>query len=322
MQFFHGFSLDTLLGIISCLLGVVALIIGSKAYHNCNIMKGSMNDDKAFRDNSGDFSQRAGGDIINTTCDTNMLSTLTAANFQASLNKAYEFFEQQSAANLQSIIDKTNQIIQEHKPNLAGLTKIDWINIYFESAKNTSDEFMQNIWACVLAKEVEMPGSFSYKTLDVLKNMSFDDYCKFAHLCSFVIDGTIPQKDIYGKYGLRYMDLIKLSEIGLLTMGMSQRTYKIRPGSHVNLIYHSYLIIVENPKDTDMEIQFSVFLLTSVAKDLQVLVNAVYYEDYAKDYAKMISDANRNATVSVHRIIKHNQGHPEYQEEDLLNKSE
>lgn len=318
MQFFHGFSLDTLLGIISCLLGVVALIIGSKAYHNCNIMKGSMNDDKAFHDNSGDFSQRAGGDIINNTCDTNMLSTLTAANFQASLNKAYEFFEQQSAANLQSIIDKTNQIIQEHKPNLAGLTKIDWINIYFESAKNTSDEFMQDIWARVLAKEVETPCSFSYKTLDVLKNMSFDDYCVFSKLCSFAIDGTIPQKDIYSKYGLLYMDLIKLSEIGLLTMGLSQRTYTIRPHSRVNLIYHSYLVMVTTPQDTNLEIEFSVFLLTSVAKELQILVNAVYYEDYAKDFAKMIFDANHQAAVSVHRIIQQSQGRIEYQKENLL----
>ena len=132
MSFFRGFTLDTLLGCVSCVLGFIALFIGTKAYKKCKIIQSSLNDHKEFNDSSSDHSQRAAGDIINNSCDVEVLTNLTAANFEASLKQAYSVFEQQTSTNLQQIIEQTKQIIQEQKPNIAGLTKIDWINIYFE----------------------------------------------------------------------------------------------------------------------------------------------------------------------------------------------
>lgn len=37
------------------------------------------------------------------------------------------------------IINETSRIVRENKINLGAYTKIDWINVYFEKAKNTSD---------------------------------------------------------------------------------------------------------------------------------------------------------------------------------------
>ena len=242
MAFFSHFSFDTLLGLLSVILGIIALFFGSKAYYDCRKMRTTFKDKKKFSDNSEDHSQQAGGDIINYAYDVNALATITNANFETALTKANEMFAEQNKANLQEIIEKTNKLIHDNKINLAGMTKIDWINVYFESAKNTSDTYMQNVWAQVLAKELESPGSFSYKTLDVLKNMSSNDFHLFEKLSMLEISGWILQEDLYSKHGVAYLELVRLSDYGFLNMGFSQNTYTIPPHETINLVYKTLLI--------------------------------------------------------------------------------
>lgn len=317
MPFFQGFTLDTLLGSISCILGIVALFMGTKAYKECKVVESSLNDHKVFNDSSSDHSQRAAGDIVNNNCDVEALAKITTANFETTLKQAYSVFEQQSKTNLQQILERTNQIIQKQKPNLAGLTKIDWINIYFESAKNASDEYMQNIWAKVLARELEFPGSFSYKTLDVLKNMSADDFKCFEKLCALEVEGFILQEDIHSKYGLSYMELVKLSEYGLLSMGFSQNTYAIPPHKSINLIYKTLLILIGNPTEEETKIVTPVFLLTSSAKELLTVANVIPNVEYAKECVKALSKLSNQAKITLHRINYKTDKEINYNLEDL-----
>lgn len=320
MAFYQGFTLDTLLGCVSCILGFVALFLGTKAYKKCRVFESSLNDRKVFKDDSSDHSQRAAGNIVNNNCDVNALTSLTTANFEASLKQAYSVFDQQAKKNLQKIITQTKQIIQEQKPNIAGLSKIDWINIYFEAAKNTSDAYMQKIWAKVLAKELECPGSFSYKTLDVLKNMSSDEFNCFEKLCSLEINGWILQKDIHSKYGLSYVDLVRLSEFGLLNMGQAQNSMTIQAHTSGSLRYKGLLLLIENPTDDEITISFEIFLLSSVAKELLVVSNATVIEEYAKECVKALSEQNKSVKITLHKINNISVNQIYYQKEDLCSK--
>ena len=63
--FFQEFNFDTLLALISCIAGVVAIFLGGAAYKNCKFIKDSFNEKKEFDDHSQDHSQHAAGDIIN-----------------------------------------------------------------------------------------------------------------------------------------------------------------------------------------------------------------------------------------------------------------
>ena len=318
MAFFQEFTLDTLLGCISCIIGIIALFVGSKAYNKCKIIETSLDDHKVFNDSSSDYSQRATGNIINNNYDVEALANLTASNFEACLKQIYSVFDQNTKTNMQQIIEQTKAIIQDQKPNIAGLTKIDWINIYFESAKNTSDEYMQGVWAKLLAKELEHPGSFCYKTLDVLKNMASEDFHSFEKLCVLEIEGWIFQEDIYGKYGLNYLELVKLSENGLLNMGLSQNTYTIPPHENANLIYKDYLIRIENTTDGETEIKISVYLLSTVAKELFAVVDSQCIEEYAKDCVRVLSKQNSSVKVSLHRINYRHGNEINYQLEALF----
>ena len=329
MPFFQGFTLDTLLGSISCILGAVALFVGTKAYKECKVVESSLNDHKEFKDSSSDHSQRAAGDIVNNNCDVEALAKITAANFETTLKQAYSVFEQQAKTNLQQILEQTNQIIQEQKPNLAGLTKVDWINIYFESAKNISDEFMQNIWARVLAKELETPGSFSYKTLDILKNMSSDDFGLFEKMLLLQVEGFVLQKEVESNQHLHWTEFQTLREHGLINLEDSKKTTKI--GAHrtnLVLIGEKYVLAIENNNEHESSIQYTGYLLSTAAKEIAQILSIDYSLESALTYARLIKDAVKGidgVNVCLHLVNKitekadqPGQYDVNYQIEDLL----
>ena len=306
MPFFQGFTLDTLLGSISCILGTIALFVGTKAYKECKVVESSLNDHKEFNDSSSDHSQRAAGDIVNNNCDVEALAKITTANFETTLKQAYSVFEQQSKTNLQQILERTNQIIQKQKPNLAGLTKVDWINIYFESAKNTSDEYMQNIWAKVLAKELEIPGSFSYKTLDILKNMSSDDFRLFEKMLHLQVGGFVLQKEVESNKHLRWTDFQILREHGLINLENSKRTIPIDAhGEKLELIGNEYVIVLKNSSENEVAVRYTGYLLSTASKEIMKIILTGHSIESALSYTEFIMDAAKKVpgvTVSLHEV--------------------
>ncbi len=306
MPFYQGFTLDTLLGSISCLLGIVALFVGGKAYKKCKVVESSLNDQREFNDNSSDHSQRAAGNIVNNNCDVTALTNLTAANFEASLKQAYSVFEEQSKNNLQQILEQTKQIINENKPNLAGLTKVDWINIYFESAKNTSDSYMQNIWANVLAKELEIPGSFSFKTLDILKNMSSDDFRLFERMLMLQVDGFVLQKEVESNQHLHWAEFQRLREHGLINLESSKWTISIKANDYkLVLIGSKYVLRYRNGSNEELSFDYPGYLLSTAAKEIACILSIEYPLEFALIYAGYVKEAAKKTsgiTVSLHKV--------------------
>lgn len=311
IDFLQEFNVDTFFSFISCITGVVALFISGKTYSKCNKLENSMNDEKRFFDNSSDYSQKAVGDIVNNgfrsdelIAMTTTLANMNSNSFNQALNKAYESFEKMHKQNLEEILNKTMQIVAEQRLVISGYTKIDWINIYFESAKNASDEYMQNIWAKVLSREMEKPGSFSYKTLDVLKNMTAEDFEIFVKLCRLQIEGSILQGDFNSKYLLDWLEVLRLQEGGLLSLKDTNKYYRIRYGTEQRILCgNQYFIIIKNVSKHDICIDSGVYLLTISAKELLSLVEFKYDLNYVLDYARnMIREMTTDFEISVHQI--------------------
>lgn len=342
-NFFQGFNFDTLLALISCITGIVALFLGGSAYKKCKINKNSFDDNKEYGDNCKDNSQKAGGDIINSNkeyrdncidnsqnasgdivnyqCDIQALANLTRDNFQASLNQAYLLFEKKTEENLHQIIEETQKIIIDNKINIGSYTKIDWINIYFENAKTTSDKYMQNVWAKVLAKEIESPGSFSFQTLNILKNMSAEDFEIFKTMCSLQIDRYLLTGDIYSKYNLEWIKSMRLRELGLLNLDKTECTKHISPHNKNACIYcDEYIVLFTNTSDKDVEHKINIYLLSSSAIELMKIVDVQANENFIIDYAREISrQQNKSIDISVHKIDYYEGNEYNYCSVDLLN---
>lgn len=303
-SFFTGFNFDTLLALISCITGVVALCLGGNAYKKCKKISKSFNDKKRFGDGGVDNSQKATGDIINNNCDMNAIATLTSANFSVALNSAYRVFELQAEKNLQNIIEETRKIIRDKKLELSGYTKIDWINIYFESAKNAADVYMQAIWAKVLAKELDSPGTFGYKTLDVLKNMSKEDFLLFEKMCTVQLEGAVVRGEAYKKHGLQWVECLKLSELGLLSLDASERTYDIPVKSLHPIFLGDCVIAIKNTSEIIQKFKSEVFILTYAAREIMGIVDYSYESGFVEDVVEDLKKRSNDAIIfEIQKVV-------------------
>lgn len=61
----------------------------------------------------------------------------------------------------------------------------DWTTAFFSHAQDISSDEMQTLWAKILADEVAQPGSYSRRTLEVLKNLSSQEAKTFEKLGGF-----------------------------------------------------------------------------------------------------------------------------------------
>jgi len=291
--------------IINSIISIIALFLGGKAYANYNHIKKSFNDTKEFNDYSEDKSQKAGRDIINNNnCDYNALATMTSATFESSMKAAYTYFEERTDENMRKIMSETERLIKEHNLNVGAYTKIDWINIFFENAKKSSDEYMQSIWAKVLAVEMASPGRISYKTLDVLKNMASTDYRLFEQMCSIEIFGYIMQGEKAEKL-LKWTDQLKLREFGLLNLDASKRWFSLPVGGYNSIILgnEEFVLMMINSTQEEKKVEFSGYSLSSVAKELLPLTEFNYNEAYIIEFAKQLKVKYSNdVEIHLHRL--------------------
>ena len=74
--------------------------------------------------------------------------------------------------NLEAVLSMTQQYTGKIIALSSEPISDEWIMRFLTNAECVFDKELQSIWACVLAGEVQHPGSISLRTLDVLKNLS------------------------------------------------------------------------------------------------------------------------------------------------------
>ena len=95
--------------------------------------------------------------------------------------------EMRKQQNIENVITKAYSKM-EHVSDVSDKpVDPDWVNSFFDSVANVSNEQMQTLWAKLLAGEVETPGAFSLRTLNTLKNMSQLDAELFSQIVPFIL---------------------------------------------------------------------------------------------------------------------------------------
>lgn len=99
----------------------------------------------------------------------------------------------------------------------------DWTDRWVDGASTTDQPDVREMWARILAGEVTNPGSFSFKTLSVLKDIDTESALAFVRLLAFSLDDVgVPQwghaitTAAYDKHDLLYPRFLVFEELGLL----------------------------------------------------------------------------------------------------------
>ncbi len=147
------------------------------------------------------------------------------------IEQRVQFQEEKRQANIGSVVAQAahelgDREVQDHEVDH------DWTARFFNDVQDVSSEEMQQLWAKVLAGEVERPGSTSVKTLGILKNLDKSTaslFREFSSICvSFGPDGVnledarVPFLGGYSEgnalrdYGFGFGKLNVLNEHGLI----------------------------------------------------------------------------------------------------------
>ena len=104
-------------------------------------------------------------------------------NITKEIESRLAFQEQKRQSNLGSVVrlaaeDLGGKEVENHTVDP------DWAARFFADVQDVTSEHMQQIWAKILAGEVETPGRTSLHTLSILKNMTQRNAESFENLSS------------------------------------------------------------------------------------------------------------------------------------------
>lgn len=186
----------------------------------------------------------------------------------------------------------------------------DWAARFFNIVQDVSKDEMKVLWAKILAKEIKKPSSYSLRTLEVLRNISYEEAELFMKIADFVFKQhgcmMFAKNGDLDKYGIKYNDLAKLREAGLLQSGeMINRTYKSSNTEIISLnLLYGDLFVQVTIQPQSRNIVLPVLLLTQAGCEIYELVETKVNQSYLKDFASFIKNANETVSVKYGKILE------------------
>jgi hypothetical protein len=172
---------------------------------------------------------------------------------------------------------------------------IDWFFRWREYAGGVTSEALQQLWGNVLAGELKAPGSFAYRTLDFLRNLTQEEARLIERLAAVVIEDM---KLVHGRTFLQSKadscvtspfhdgELMMLEELGILTgiptLGFmdEQKPFHSLSGEYTHLLAckgRGILAITDSPEKVT---QLGFYRVTKLGINVLKLVQATPDEEH------------------------------------------
>ncbi len=201
---------------------------------------------------------------------------------------------------------------------------------FIEAASFDDEEDIQEIWADILAKESQEPGSVSLRTISSLKALSKDEANTFRSLYSNALQFKDGNLAIYNdRRGDKnsISDIIKLVDCGLLVSESTDIAMNMTiPSKSKSVAFLSpmkkYVSIIQNEEEQEQKCTIPVFSLTQAGQDI---LRATFIEDKEANnlsIAEKIKETNKMLTVKLFKIQNYDEktGQINYSDKNILKK--
>ena len=199
--------------------------------------------------------------------------------------------ELQRQLNIESIAEAAIRELPNHVSS--DPVDEDWRTRFFNIAENISNSDMQVLWGKVLAGEVAKPGSYSLRTLDVLRNLTQHE----AHLLQLVRNMVFSENYILkinnsyslDNYGLTYGDILELRTAGLIQENDTLTiALQVDPADKQLFVQNNGLWILITTPTAAPQVTFAILKLTSPAQELISLIEPEPNMQYLNDLARSL----------------------------------
>lgn len=160
----------------------------------------------------------------------------------------------------------------------------DWIFRFFDISQDVSNQEMQELWARILAGEVTEPGSFSPRTLHILRLLQPDDALLFSRLCNYVSDRCIillhrNMDKYFNERGLPLESIMHLSSQGLARIDSDLSIIVQEDVEGYHMSYGDKIIYFEK-RSKDQQRKLHTYILTDVGEEIYTLTDPEPDYDY------------------------------------------
>jgi len=202
--------------------------------------------------------------------------------------------------NLETVVFNAAQILKDEESVSAEELDSDWMARFFRIAEDLNNEQMRLLWGRLLAGEVKRTGSYSLRTLDVLRNMSQHEAEIFARVGRFAIKGPPEQAFLLnqGQFleqaaGIKVKDLLLLREVNIISPSDVMYVTKFTPAVPCRLFTcGSTAIVVEVKAGKTLEIRLPAIAYTMVGGQLLELLDKNQADiNYVERFAHSFKEA-------------------------------
>ncbi|MEN2506770.1 DUF2806 domain-containing protein [Stutzerimonas stutzeri] len=151
----------------------------------------------------------------------------------------------------------------------------DWIFRWREHAQNTQNEELRKIWARTLAGEIKSPGSYSFRTLEFIKNLSQKEAVSISKLGQFAIANTIFKCDRLEAVGIDFGFLLEMDDLGILigvqggqASGLELTMKSAVPEKFYNNIVNRNLILLVEGEDPNKTLKLGCYQISKIGTEL------------------------------------------------------
>lgn len=216
--------------------------------------------------------------------------------------------ERMRQKNIDDVVDIAAYQLKDEREVPKDKVSVDWATRFFNIVQDISEDEMKLIWGKLLAGEVETPGSYSLRTLELLKNLSSDEARLFSEVSSLALRRVnevliIRRDNINEEYGFTFDNILALTDAGL-----------IKP------ILNTVMVLGPTTEEGDFILKFGKYVVKAVIKDKITIPSYIYTnagaqifkfienQEHDLDYLKKVlkSISNDNVRFQVYKITKWN----------------
>lgn len=253
--------------------------------------------------------------------------SIDTSNFEeiakrASSRLAYQEITKQQ--NIEAVADNAYEELENVENVSPEPVNSDWMFRFFNSVENIGNEDMQKIWGHILAGEIKSPNTYSYRTLEKLKNMTQQEAECFQTVSSLALrhggkDFILNDENILNKYKVYFGHILKLEECGLM-MAQNLSLHLSASIDQSDYLYNSKVIgFVNGKKAESQKLVIPVCLFTESGSQLIKAIHPQVNSQYFIDCLKLIREEHKDFVVAAHNInYISDEGEIDYNEVNIL----
>lgn len=239
------------------------------------------------------------------------------------------FQELQKQNNIECVVANAYNILEKEQTCSEEPVEQGWINRFFDSVADVSDEDLQKLWGKVLAGEIKKPKSYSLRTLETLKNLSPSEANLFQQLFPYIISSgddlsfVSVNKNLNDQFGISDGQCIELDACGLLkVIPFTSIDAPILPQETLRRFFttNRLLAITNNMSEMQKLLVKEIYLLTPAGNELFNLLKSTPNDEYFEEWVKTIHNSNKKLLFTVHEKVEGR--NKEYMAEPLISLGE